>query len=192
MKIFHDSDSETRHAVHHGLLEDQGLDPSDLAKRTLLAVTETIDEGLHQQSMVYISQQLADPFINDFFPILHDGHDTAKHLLLHLAIHSKARWMQLYWLSRLPIRQDAEEGAEEEELRRMMNEISAENDEFGFIRIRPGSPYPYDSYTYPWSPYKTGIWPLTRFYSGKQMPNDPLCQRLAEIRRYGLKHFHCP
>ncbi len=186
--FFHDSDSETRHAVHHDLLEDQGLSPGNLAKRALLAVTETMDEGLHQQSMVYISQQLADPFINDFFPMLHDGHDTAKHISLHLAIHPRTRWMQLYWLSRLPIRQDAEEGAEKEELRRMVKEISVENDKFGFIRIR-AEDSPHDTYVYLFSPYRRGTEPLTRYYAGQDLCEDPLLKKLAKIRSYALEHF---
>lgn len=151
-------------------------------------MTETIDEGLHQQSAVYISQNLADPFVNDFFPILQDGHDTAKHISLHLAIHPKARWMQLYWLSRLPIRLDAEQRVEKEELRMMMNEISVENDKFGFIRICAEG-HPYDAYMYPWSPYRRGVEPLKRYYAGNAMHDDPLLEKLAETRDYALQHF---
>lgn len=103
--VFTAMDAESRHAVHQGLLHEKNLFEEDLAKRVFLVIAETIDEG---EAVSFIGEKSPhyDPFIDDFHLTSNenDGHNGAKYICRQLSEDPESLRKQLYWLSRLSIR----------------------------------------------------------------------------------------
>jgi len=191
-------DAETRHAVHQNLLNAQGLFECNLAERASHVIGETIDQGAATAGISELSPQI-DPFLVDFHMTNEkDGHNGAGYLSQALKFDQELKRMQMFWLSRLPIRLKSEQRRSLNDVItecRMINRLSAESaakkkpDVYSgwvirrdIIKSVPRIPSLYDD----------GLSPLVRFYAAGILQRDcqdPTLKKIEEIRRNSIRLF---
>lgn len=176
-------DAESRHMVHQNLHNDLGVMQMDLAVRASLVMGEVLDHGRPYHDGHKVSPQI-DPFLNDFSIFGEkDGHNAAYYMDEHLASDSKAKWMQLFWLSRLMGRLKSEE-SEARVLELAIRDLGrkmGESEEMRTVEY-------FKAYSRGFNPYEFGIVPLVSFYYGNK-PVGFFEEGLAAIRSHAIRHF---
>lgn len=161
-------DAETRHAVHQGIQQKQGIQFRQSAARSAQVIAETIDEGIAKPHYhPPMKEGILDPYLNDYFMYNeHDGHAGAQHLLRYLHPNPAARQRQLYWLSRIPLRR-------------------GHSQTYGFVQLltrfrglsfttTEGIPTSEKQVTFVLgTPYLEGLEPLIEFYERTKRPHPP-------------------
>lgn len=178
-------DSETRHAIHYSLLQDQdkNFNEDNAAERAKLVITETIDEG--ERSKPNTTELLIDPYINDYWLFdEEDGHAGAKYFTKYLSFGTGSRQQQLQWLARLPIRKHFFCMYNHYKLIDICEELKniEKKGEKLILRWLIGCTR---------SPYETDTQPLIRFYTN-QKPTNTIEEKLFEARHIALREPYQP
>lgn len=161
-------DAETRHAVHQGIQQKQGIQFRQSAARSAQVIAEAIDEGLAKPNYYPpMGEGILDPYLNDYFMYNeHDGHAGAQHLLRFLHPNPVAQQRQLYWLSRIPLRQGHPQTYEFVQLLSRFRGLSFTNTE--------GIPTSEKQVIFVLgTPYLEGLEPLIDFYERTKRPHPP-------------------
>jgi len=185
--LLHGLDAETRHAVHTGIQHDQDLLISEAANRAYHVIAETLDEG-SITGLIDESTPQIDPYLNDHIMFNEsDGHNGAEYFSQMLSFNPRAKRMQLYWLSRLPIRRKVPQDDAFTEMIKIMDEIS-QMARKGNMKL-DGEEM---KIAYLSSPFDMGLDILHQFYLfGKFQertifPTEYLTRRLTRSRRLAL------
>ncbi len=178
-RLFHGLDAETRHAIHHNIMYDQNNDPVKACERARLVITETVDFGVHIPQPR--DTQIVDPFINDFkiAPYI-NGHNAAEYVCRLLSKDSEKRRLQLYWLARLPIRDQAPCTSNIAELKRELVRFNQST--------RLGIPYRRRFVRIKKSPYGINPQLVAILYQQRAVKHDYI-EALAEQRRVLQDHL---
>lgn len=208
--LFRAMDSESRHAIHCNLLNDKGIKNSRyIAPRVYHIVAETIDEGtptdiyrtrsFHEDGVLIEAAEIEsffgplDPLLNDFFMTERDGHVTAPYLLRLLSRDSKARQMQLCWLSRLPIRPVMRHSlhipwvhierltSKAVQYKEMLERLAEESDITDDKQNK--------AFVCAFSPYDNNPFDLVSFYRSDKATSDLLVRELTKIRAFAIGNF---
>jgi hypothetical protein len=187
-RLFSTLDSGTRHAIHHNIQQDMGLNAAYLAVRSYHVIGQVIAVGIAAKSIKDKTPQI-DPYLNDnTMSGESGGHNGANYLLRLLSKDPTGKSRQLYWLSRLPLRKAAQRNDAFNQFLALMEEIVSYSHKDTFEqeseRIPPS---PIDS------PFCSGHEPLHHFYRTGAFPANfyptVLSDKIEKARKLLINHL---